>query len=65
RVYRMAERRFSLSDWDRGITRKLAALESIYQKLADRADSMRMETLEIIIILLILVSIALPFVIGH
>ena len=64
KVYRLAARRLYLADWDRTITRKLGALESIYQKLEDMSDTMRMELLEIIIIVLILVSIILPFFAG-
>jgi hypothetical protein len=62
RVYGLVSRRFHLAEWDTSITRKLQTLESIYGKLADRAASFRMELLEWIIILLIAVSIALPFV---
>jgi hypothetical protein len=64
RVYGLVSRRFHLAEWDSSITRKLQTLESIYGKLADRAASFRMELLEWIIILLIAVSIVLPFVSG-
>ena len=64
RVYRLVSRRFHLSEWDSSITRKLQTLESIYGKTADRAATFRMELLEWIIILLIAVSIVLPFVSG-
>jgi uncharacterized Rmd1/YagE family protein len=60
-VYRLASLRFHVSDWDASILRKLQTLESIYQKMTDRASTRRMELLEWIIILLIAVSIALPF----
>ena len=46
------------------ISRKLQTLDGIYGKMADRAASLRMELLEWIIILLIAVSIALPFFSG-
>lgn len=68
RTYRFASQRFRLSEWDQGISRKLQALESIYQKLSDRQASFRMETLEWIIILLIGLSILLsllPGLSGH
>jgi uncharacterized Rmd1/YagE family protein len=39
-------------------------LESIYEKVADQAATHRMEVLEWIIIILIAVSILLPFVPG-
>ncbi|HEV8263405.1 MAG TPA: hypothetical protein VGQ06_00530 [Gemmatimonadales bacterium] len=64
RVYGLVSRRFHLAEWDASISRKLQTLDSIYGKLADRAASFRMELLEWIIILLIAVSIALPFVSG-
>lgn len=64
RVYRLASQRLHLNDWDAGILRKLDTLESVHQKLADRASSRRMEFLEWIIIVLIAVSIALPFLPG-
>ena len=63
RVYRHSARRLFLADWDRTIARKLEVLESIYQKLEDRSDAMRMELLELIIIVLIAVSILLPLVV--
>ena len=60
RVYRMAGERFHLAEWDASIGRKLQTLESIYQKVSDRAATRRMELLEWIIIVLIAVSILLP-----
>ena len=42
--------------------RKLATLESIYQKISDQVVSRRMELLEWIIIILSGISIVLPFV---
>jgi hypothetical protein len=59
RVYRLASQHFRLSEWDAAITRKLATLESIYAKTADRAANRRMEVLEWIIIALIAIEIAL------
>ena len=44
---------------EEGISRKLATLDSIYAKTADRAASRRMEVLEWIIILLFVLSIVL------
>jgi hypothetical protein len=64
RVYRLASQRFHLSEWDASILRKLSTLESIYQKISDRATNRRMEVLEWIIIILIAVSILLPFIPG-
>lgn len=64
RVYQLASQRFHLTEWDASIMRKLATLESIYTKLSDRAATRRMEVLEWIIIILIMVSIILPFIPG-
>jgi hypothetical protein len=62
RVYRLTAQRFHLAEWDASILRKLQTLESIYQKMVDRTTQRRMEVLEWIIIVLIAVSIVLPFV---
>ncbi len=68
RVYRLVSQRFHLEAWDASILRKLQTLESIYGKMTDRAGTRRMEVLEWIIIILITLSIALPFLpigVGH
>jgi hypothetical protein len=59
RIYRLAANRFQLSELDATITRKLATIESIYQKLTDRANTSRMEVLEWVVIILIASEIAL------
>ncbi len=64
RVYRAASQRLHLSDWDTSIIRKLQTLESIYQKMTDRHAQRRMEVLEWIIIILIAISILIPFLPG-
>lgn len=64
RIYRTASQRFHLPDWDASILRKLNTLESLYQKLSDQQNTLRMEVLEWIIIILILISIVLPFIPG-
>jgi len=64
RVYRLASQRFHLADWDAGILRKLATLESIYQKLADQQSHRRSEVLEWIIIALIAFEIAMSLFPG-
>jgi len=61
RVYRLAAARLHLPEWDGSILRKLATLESIYEKLSDRDATRRMEVLEWIIILLIALSM-LPLI---
>lgn len=64
RVYQLATQRFHLSEWDASIMRKLQTLESIYGKMADRAGARRMEVLEWIIIVLIALSMVMPFIPG-
>ena len=61
RVYRLAAQRFHLSEWSTGTLRKLDAIESIYNQMHDRAASWRLELLEWIIIILILLELVLPF----
>jgi hypothetical protein len=65
RLYAAAAKRFHLADWDRSIMRKLHTVEGLYQKLADEQATRRMEVLEWIIIVLIAVSIVLPFFPGQ
>lgn len=62
RVYGLTARRLQLAAWDASALRKLGTLESIYQKLTDEATARRLEILEWIIVILIAVSIALPFI---
>ncbi|TVQ30115.1 MAG: hypothetical protein EA376_13985 [Phycisphaeraceae bacterium] len=64
RVYRLAAQRLHLPDWDTSILRKLEVLESLFGKLNDFQTSRRLEILEWIIIILIAVSIVLPFIPG-
>jgi hypothetical protein len=64
RVHRLVSQRFHLVAWDADIIRKLQALESIYSKMADQTATRRMEVLEWIIILLIAISIIIPFLPG-
>lgn len=64
RVYRLASQRFRVSEWNAGILRKVEALESIYEKMSDRATNTRMEVLEWIIIVLIAAEMVIPWVKG-
>ncbi len=64
RVHRAASQRLHLDDWERTILRKLQTMESIYEKMSDLQENRRMEVLEWIIIILIAISILLPFVPG-
>lgn len=61
RVYRLVSQRFHLAEWDGTIIRKLETVESIYEKISDQVSNLRVEVLEWIIIILIAVSIVLPF----
>ncbi|MCK6448580.1 MAG: hypothetical protein L6Q99_19485 [Planctomycetes bacterium] len=65
RVYRQASTRLRLAEWSANILRKLETLDGIYQKIQDRAESRRMEALEWIIIVLIAISMVLPFLPGY
>lgn len=64
RAYRLATERFNLGSWEAAIRRKLQTLDAIYGKLSDRTSTLRLELLEWIIILLIAVSIVIPFLTG-
>jgi len=64
RVYRLASQRFRVSEWNAGILRKVEALESIYEKMSDRATTTRMEVLEWIIIGLIAAELVIPWLKG-
>ena len=59
RVYSLASSKFHLPEWNSSIRRKLDTLDSIYQKLSDRAGQRRSEVLEWVIILLILVEVGM------
>ncbi len=59
RVYSLASAKFHLPEWNASILRKLDTLDSIYQKLSDRAAQRRSEVLEWIIIFLILFEVGL------
>jgi hypothetical protein len=59
RIYRLAARRFQLPELEAAISQKLATIESIYQKLSDRATTVRMEALEWVVIILIALEIVL------
>ena len=62
RVYRGAAQQFEMQAWNEAIVRKIATLDSIYEKLHDRTVTARAEVLEWIIILLILFEVVFSFV---
>jgi hypothetical protein len=59
RVYRLVESRFHLEAWEKSILRKLEVAEGVYQVVADQADTLRTEFLELIVIVLIVLEIVL------
>jgi hypothetical protein len=65
RVYRLVATRFGLRQWEQSIQRKLEVAEGVYEVLADQTATYRMEFLEIIIILLILVEVVRAFLVNH
>jgi hypothetical protein len=62
RLYRAAADRFHMLEWDATIIRKLETLDGIYGKISDRVNTRRMEMLEWIVIILILIEIVMPFI---
>lgn len=62
RFYKLLAERLHHHDWDASVLRKLETLNQIYEKADDERGTRRMEILEWIIIVLIAVSIVLPFV---
>lgn len=61
RVYRLASAKFHLPQWDGSILRKLQTAHEIYSMINDTRSARRMEVLEAIIVLLILVDIVMPW----
>lgn len=64
KVYNLTSERFHFDKWEKGIEKKLAAIESIYVILNNRLATIRAETLESIIIILIVVEIILGLTRG-
>lgn len=61
RLYRVAAGRLDLPAWHASVQRKLEAVDNLYEKMESVASTRRLETLEWVIIVLIAVSILLPF----
>lgn len=59
RVYSAASEQFYLHTWDTSISKKLDIIANLYQLLTDRVNTSQGQTLELIIILLILIEISL------
>ena len=64
RLYKLSYERLKLKTWENSIARKLQTIESIYQKFSDAESTRRLEILEWIIIILLAVSILMPFIPG-
>jgi len=61
RLYRLAASRLDLPAWQASVQRKLEAADSLYQKMSDSTSTRRLEVLEVVIIVLITLSLLLPF----
>jgi hypothetical protein len=61
RLHALGARRFFLHEWQQQITRKLDIASEFYQVLSDRVHSAQSQTLELIVILLILVEVVMGF----
>jgi hypothetical protein len=59
RIFALASSRFHLDGWQRSIRRKLETAGDVYDLLVEQAGSRRMETLELIVVLLIALEILL------
>jgi hypothetical protein len=59
RIYGLASTRFHLGDWQQSIRRKLDTVGDVYDLLVQQAGGMRMEILEMIVVVLIAVEIVL------
>jgi hypothetical protein len=57
RIYRMLSRRFHLTDWQQSIQRSLDTVEGAHRVIAEQASANRIELLEAIVILLILIEV--------
>jgi len=64
RLYDLSSRQLGLEDWQESINRKIQTVESLYSKLSQEESNRRLEILEWIIIILITVSILIPFIPG-
>lgn len=57
RIHKAATQRFYLQEWEVSISRKLDIIANLYQLLTDRVSTVQSQTLEIVIIALILIEI--------
>lgn len=61
RIHRAAAQRFYLQEWESNIRRKLEIISDFYQLLNDRVHTAQSQTLELIVIILILVEVVMAF----
>jgi hypothetical protein len=59
RVYRMVAERFHLNEWEQNIRASLDVVEGAYQVVSDQSAALRVELLEVTVILLIALEIGL------
>lgn len=62
RIHSAAAQRFYLHEWDRNISRKLDIITDYYELIKDRIQTAQSQTLEVIIVALILVELIVAFV---
>jgi hypothetical protein len=62
RVFDLAQNRFHLSEWQQNIRRKLETVGDVFDLLVQQSGGLRMELLEIIVVVLIAVEILLALV---
>lgn len=62
RLHSAAAQRFYLQEWDRIISQKLEIISDFYELLTDRVHTAQSQTLEVIIVALIMVELVLAFI---
>ena len=65
RLHATASRRFYMQEWDAAISRKLNIVAELYQLLTDRVRTAQAQTLELVVIALIVIEILLAVVHIH
>ncbi len=65
RVHSAAAKRLYLQDWEMSISRKLDIIDSLYQLLTDRVRNAQSQTLELVVIALIIVEILIAIITSH
>lgn len=65
RLHSAAAKRFYLQEWETTISRKLEIISDFYDLMNDRLHTVQSQTLEVIIVVLILVELILPLIGRH